>query len=235
MAAWHPPRWFAVRPKSRCRSEWRPKISDNLTGPVNARNGRSGSMPLKKSVAKGGYATIESRRPAVRINVARTIGFFESKCAAARSKSFFNTIGHQRRINAVRDESASPSIVPELVHRSEPAKDMMPWPLRWLLQGTVCAVIGVFRTKFSDLLCLRHPHVVRAAAKKRRRTEVSAPQIGSPGAIGRHDSFQFDSRINLTVERWFVSRVPPVSVLCTGARCLRGMPQHGDNPWFVHL
>jgi len=29
--------------------------------------------------------------------------------------------------------------------------------------------------------------LVRRAAKKRRRTEVSAPPIGSPGAIGRHD------------------------------------------------
>jgi hypothetical protein len=50
---------------------------------------------LKKSVARAENATIESKGPAIRINVAPTTGFLNQSCAATRSKSFFNAIGPQ--------------------------------------------------------------------------------------------------------------------------------------------
>jgi hypothetical protein len=49
-------------------------------------------MLLKKSVARVVYATIESRRSAIRIKVALATGLLNQSCAAAPSKSFFNTI-----------------------------------------------------------------------------------------------------------------------------------------------
>jgi hypothetical protein len=58
---------------------------------------RYGSMLLKKSAARAECATIESKRPAVRIKVARTTGFLNQNCPAARSKSFFNSIGQKRK------------------------------------------------------------------------------------------------------------------------------------------
>ena len=54
---------------------------------------RSGSMLLKKSVADAVHATIESRRSAIRIKVASSLGLLNQSCAAGPSKSFFNTIG----------------------------------------------------------------------------------------------------------------------------------------------
>jgi hypothetical protein len=53
-------------------------------------------MLLKKSAARAECATIESKRPAVRIKVARTTGFLNQNCAAAGSKSFFNSIDPSR-------------------------------------------------------------------------------------------------------------------------------------------
>jgi hypothetical protein len=53
-------------------------------------------MLLKKSATDAVHATIESRRPAIRIKIATSTGFLNQSCAAAPSKSFFNTIGHER-------------------------------------------------------------------------------------------------------------------------------------------
>jgi hypothetical protein len=64
-------------------------------------------MPLKKSAADAVYATIESRRPAIRVKVAPSTGFLNQSCAAAPSKSFFNTIGHERT-HAAQSEARCP-------------------------------------------------------------------------------------------------------------------------------
>jgi hypothetical protein len=57
------------------------------------RGDRCGSIVLKKSAAD---ATIESRRPAVRIKIAPSTRIFESKLRSRTLKIFFNTIGHNR-------------------------------------------------------------------------------------------------------------------------------------------
>jgi hypothetical protein len=57
--------------------------------------GSNGPMLLKKSVARADYATIESRGPAFRINVALAADFLNQSCAAC-SKSFFNSIGQEQ-------------------------------------------------------------------------------------------------------------------------------------------
>jgi hypothetical protein len=63
---------------------------------ITEQNGRYGSMLLKKSVAGAVYATIESRRSAIRIEVAPSTGFLSQSCAVAPSKSFFNNIGQNQ-------------------------------------------------------------------------------------------------------------------------------------------
>ena len=52
--------------------------------------------------------------------------------------------------------------------------------------------------------------LVRRAAQKRRRTEVSAPAIGSLNAVGRHENL-------LKNQPWFVSRVAPALAFCASA------------------
>jgi hypothetical protein len=49
-------------------------------------------MLLKTLVAKAEYATIEWRRPSIRIELALATGFLDQNCAAAPTKSFLSTV-----------------------------------------------------------------------------------------------------------------------------------------------
>jgi hypothetical protein len=52
-----------------------------------------------------------------------TGGFLNQNFAATPSKSFFNTMGHLRRIEAARNVSASHPIAPKFLHCNNPATD----------------------------------------------------------------------------------------------------------------
>jgi hypothetical protein len=71
---------------------------------------RNGSILLKKSVADAVHATIESRRSAIRIKVASSTGLLNQSCAAAPSKSFFNTIGQNETCRGTATMSGPPQI-----------------------------------------------------------------------------------------------------------------------------
>jgi hypothetical protein len=64
-------------------------------------------MLLKKSVARADDATIESESHAIRINAAPATGFLNQSCAAGHSKSFFNTIDHERFWRRLREKVGS--------------------------------------------------------------------------------------------------------------------------------
>jgi hypothetical protein len=68
---------------------------------------RFGSMLLKKSASRADDATIESTKPAIRINVAPATGLLNQSCVPAPSKSFFNTIGHEVPLDKI-DAAAGP-------------------------------------------------------------------------------------------------------------------------------